>query len=334
MTAFRRIQSDLIRCDLSVLGASIVSVQVKNRKDQWIDIALSPENFATGAPDPSLAGRTIAPCCGRVRDGSIEIGNKTYHLKQNDGQHHIHGGPHGTAWQVWQEEAASADSCRFSLCLPDGLDGYPGNRLLAAEYQVNENSLQVTYSAQTDRTTWLDMTNHVYWDLSGRFDGTAIRQRLEIAADRVAVNDENHLITALAPLPPAFDFSSPSVPAVLMSNFSADQQISIAHGYNHAYVLKKDRTYAARLFSAESGISMAVYTDQAAIVLYSGGFLGKSTKLKNGFAAPGCSLALEAQGIPDPFHVDGSSIPLLRPGQEYRKTICWRFGDDCSCRRI
>lgn len=320
-----QIHSDQIRCSLSALGASIVSVQVKDRNGQWIDVAMSPKNFQTGDPDPSLAGRTIAPCCGRVRDGKIVIDRKEHQLTLNDGPNHIHGGPHGAAWQVWQEEAVSESTCRFSLFLSDGLDGYPGNRTLTADYQVIGNTLQVRYAAMTDQTTWLDMTNHVYWDLSGRFDGTALRQTLEIAADQVAINDEHHLITALVPIKDAFDFSTSNIPSALISTFPADCQTSIAHGYNHAYVLKKNCSYAVRLFSQESGIRMTMYTDQPAIVFYSGGFLSKSTKLKGGFASPGCALALEAQGIPDPFHIEKVPTAILLPDQKYQKSIQWEF---------
>lgn len=325
MTATYLIYSDEIRCRLSALSASIVSVQVKDRDDQWIDVALSPESFWLGDTDPSLAGRTIAPCCGRVRDGKIVINGKEYQLALNDGSNHIHGGPHGAAWQVWQEEAISESTCRFSLVLPDGLDGYPGNRTLTAEYQVIGNALHVRYSAVTDQITWIDMTNHVYWDLSGRFDGTALRQTLEIAADQVAINDENHLLTTLGPVTDAFDFSTPSIPAMLISTYPADRQIGIAHGYNHAYALKKKRAYAARLFCRKSGICMTLYTDQPAIVFYSGGFLDKSTKLKRGFASSGCAVALEAQAIPDPFHVDGEDPLLLFPDQTYCREIRWEF---------
>ena len=325
-TAVCQIHSDKIRCDLSALGASIVSVQVKYGNGQWIDIALSPESFRTGGSDPSLAGRTIAPCCGRVRDGRIVIGRKEYLLALNDGSNHIHGGPHGAAWQVWKEIVVSENTCLFSLILPDGLDGYPGNRTLTAEYQVIGNTLQVRYFAVTDQTTWIDMSNHVYWDLSGRFDGTALRQALKIAADQVTINDENHLITKLVPVKDAFDFTTPSTPAALISAFPTDQQISKAHGYNHAYVLKETRSSAAHLFSRESGICMTMYTDQPAIVFYSGGFLDDSTKLKGGgSASPGCALALEAQAIPDPFHIDGENALFLYPNQTYKKEIRWEF---------
>ena len=63
------------------------------------------------------------------------------------------------------------------------------------------------------------MSNHVYWDLSGRFDGTALRQALKIAADQVTINDENHLITKLVPEKAAFDFAILSTPTALITTY-------------------------------------------------------------------------------------------------------------------
>ena len=64
-----------------------------------------------------------------------------------------------------------------------------------------------------------------------------------------------------------------------------------------------------------------------AIVLYSGGFLGADTALLTppGAASPGCAVALEAQGLPDPFHLPGASPDILRPGETWRHWIAWHF---------
>ena len=312
-----------IQCRLHPLGASIQSVKVRNAAGDDLEVALSPLNFDTGEPDPSLAGRTIAPCCGRVRNGEIKIDGKTIQLPRNDGNNHIHGGPHGAAYQVWQGKQLSPARVRFTLHLADGLDGYPGNRVLTAEYEARENALQVTYTACTDQPTWLDMTNHVYWDLSGRFDGSAMEQQLEIAADRAVRNDEKHLPLKIVPAKGAFDFSFPVSPAERKRQYPEDEQLKIGRGYNNAFILHPNRDYAARLTSKISGLRMTMRTDQPAIVFYSGGFLGADTKLRQGGAVPGCALALEAQAIPDPFHLPGQEANLLYPGQEFRRTIRW-----------
>ncbi|MBP3656578.1 MAG: hypothetical protein J6K32_07785 [Clostridia bacterium] len=312
---------------LHSLGASISAVQLRNRDHQWFDAALSPLSFASGGKDPSLAGRTIAPCCGRIRGALIRIGHQPIHLTHNNGAHHIHGGACAAAYQYWTGEQLSSERVRFTLRLPDGLDGYPGNRMLTADYTVSGHTLQVEYSAVSDRPTFMDMTNHVYWDLSGRFDGSAMRQRLEIAADCAVVNDAEHLPMRIVRAERAFDFSRPASPADMLALYPQDEQLLIGRGYNNAFLLSKDRAYAARLSSDETGVLMTMHTDQPAIVFYSGGFLGEETCLAGGCASPGCALALEAQGVPDPFHLPGQTPEWLMPGQTYRRFIRWEFGN-------
>ena len=319
-----------IRCKLSGLGASIVSVEVPDRLGNFINIALSPRNFEDGSDEPALAGRTIGPCCGRVRDGLITIDGQQYRLEKNEGANHIHGGSTGCSQQIWQGEQLSPTHVRFQLTLPDGLSGYPGNRTVRADYTVTDNSLQVVYSAVTDRATWLCLTNHVYWDLSGQFDGSAMRQSLEIAADQAVCNDAQHLPRSIVPAKDnAFDFSIPDSPESKRSQYPEEEQLRIGQGFNNAFLLNQEmrnaRGFCARLTSRHSDIRMTMQTNQPAIVLYTGGFLNEQTRLRNAAATPGCAIALEAQDIPDPFHLPGAEKTILRPTAKWQRYIRWSF---------
>lgn len=321
-----------ISCALSAAGASVAGVRVRGRRGRFTEVALSPSSLRTGADDPSLAGRTVGPCCGRIRGGEAVIDGTPARLTQNEGPNHLHGGLHGCASSRWEVVERAPDCARFRLTLADGLDGYPGNRVLWAEYAATADELRVTYEAVTDRTTFLDMTSHVYWDLSGRFDGGATRQSLQIAATRVVYNDAAHLPQEIKPADEALDFSKPCALSEKMARFSDHPQITVARGFNNAYVidpaLRRAFGFAARLCAPDGGFSLTLDTDQPAVVLYSGGFLGPETALQTppGAASPGCALALEAQGLPDPFHLPGAAASCLRPGETYRRVIRWRFG--------
>ncbi|MBQ8962719.1 MAG: galactose mutarotase [Clostridia bacterium] len=320
-----------IRCTLCDTGASIARLRVRDAHGDFIDVALPPESLPAGAPAPGMAGRTIGPCCGRVRGGEALIDGKKYRLTQNEGPNHLHGGLHGCATGRWAVREASSARALFQYELPDGLDGYPGNRALFAEYTVADGALRVVYSATTDAPTWLDMTNHVYWDLSGRFDGSAMDQTLEIAASGVVFNDAAHLPQAILELDDAFDFSMPCALSDKLAAHPEHPQLNNARGFNNAYVLDPERAralgFSARLRSPRSGITMTLTTDQPAIVLYSGGYLGENVRLavRPGAACPGCAIALEAQGLPDPFHLPGARPALVSPGDGYRREIIWRF---------
>lgn len=320
-----------LRCTLCDLGASIASVRARDGRGALIEVALPCDSYYTGKASPSSAGRTIGPCCGRVREGEAVIGGRRCQLARNEGRNHLHGGADGCAARRWTVLEHTPSRVRFGLELPDGLEGYPGNRTLRAEYALEGDTLRVVYSATTDAPTWLDMTNHVYWDLGGRFDGSAMDQSLQIAAARVVFNDAAHLPVEIVAADAAFDFSSPCPLSRKTRDYGDHPQLLNARGFNNAYALDgalaRSLGFCARLSSLYSGIRMTLMTDQPAIVLYSGGYLGASTTLSGppGVASPGCAIALEAQGLPDPFHLPGAEAPLLCPGEVYRREISWRF---------
>ncbi len=328
---FFEIASPGLRCTLCDLGASIASVRVRRGDGRFMDVALPPQSFLTGAEDPSLAGRTIGPCCGRVRGGEAVIDGRRVQLVQNEGPNHLHGGPGGCAHRRWAVRRHTPASVLFCTELPDGLDGYPGNRVLLAEYAVAGDALRVTYRAATDAPTWIDMTNHVYWDLGGRFDGSAMGQPLQIAATRAVFNDGAHLPQSIADADGAFDFSAPCAPSEKLSEYGGHPQLCIGRGFNNAFVIdpakRRSLGFTARLSSPESGITLTMDTDQPAIVLYTGGFLDAATALTAapGAACPGCAIALEAQELPDPFHLPDAEAGCLLPGQVFQRFIEWRF---------
>lgn len=324
------LRTDSLCCVLSALGASIVSLAYTDKDGIQTPLALSPLSHFAAQTDPSLAGRTIAPCCGRIRNGEILIDGFPYALEHNEGANHLHGGSQGAAFQHWDAEQVSETCVRFTLFLPDGLCGYPGNRRLSAIYRLEENLMSVRYEAESDAPTFIDMTNHVYWDLSGRFDGSAMKQTLEISADRVIRNDSAHLPVGVFPVQDTpLDFTAPVSPASMMMRFPSEEQFSIARGFNNGYILnaamQKANGFSARLVCPENGLSMTIATDQPAIVFYSGGFLGEDTLLEHGPSVPGCALALEAQGIPDAFHLHTGQAECLNPGNIWKRSVAWRF---------
>lgn len=317
-----QIENDEIQCTLSDLGAAIEAVRVRDGAGRMIPVALSREVFHPGQANRGMAGRTIGPCCGRVAGGEIEIDGRRLRLTANEGPNHIHGGPGGAGNRTWRGERLCPTRVRFSLTLPDGLDGYPGNRQIEAEYALAGRALRVRYTAVTDKPTWLGLTNHVYWDLSGRFDGAALDQRLQIAAEKVVFNGPGHLPQAVRPAEGPFDFRAPRSLRAGMGVDPTHAQLALGRGYNNAFLLDSALSEgmggAARLACPESGLGMRLRTNQPALVLYSGGFLG-------GGATPGCAVAMEAQHVPDPFHLPGQQPAILRPGETYLCEIEWDF---------
>ena len=325
------LRNEYLSCTFSSLGASVVRVVLLRNR---LSLALSPAAFWRGASDPSLAGRTVGPLCGRVRDGKASLNGRALSLLQNEGRNHLHGGL-GVSDMLWETED-SPDQVRFSLDLEDGLAGYPGKRHLEALYRLQGPSLEVIYSAVSDRDTVLDLTSHLYWDLSGRFDGTAMSHLLAIQADKVVFNDSGHCPASIQPCIGAMNFLKPASPGKRLKAFPQNEQLRNGKGFNNAFILNPLKVqasgYAARLFNPLNGVRMDLSTDAPALVFYSGGFLGADTPLSGGtHASPGCALALEAQSVPDAWHLPDQDPPVLRAHARFRRFIRWTFGLGTFC---
>lgn len=304
---------------IDALGASIRGVEVADRWGRFSNIALCPEE-----PGDSYAGATLAPCAGRIRKGRLLIDGRAAQLSLNDGPNHLHGGG-SLSFARWRGEArstAEGEACALSITARDGLDGYPGERRFEVIYALTEDDqLIIRMRASTDRATWVNMSNHVYWNLSGDFSGTVDEHRLRVGADHVYLNDAAHLPIGRRPVAGTpFDFREER-PIWGGGGGEDDEQLAAARGYNHGFAL--NGAPAATLTDPVSGRRLRLYTDYPALVLYSGGFLHEGIALSGGGRArQRCALALEPQTLP------GSEAALLRPGEVRERTIRYAFDVD------
>ncbi len=319
------------------LGAVIQKIAVFDASGQDIPLALG---FPGPRPYEALAcyaGAALGPNAGRIRGGRLSLPGGECALAPNDGPNQLHGGPHSLSSKLWEVEDFTCDGEEASLLLsasqPHGLDGWPGNRAYRARYTLtDEGCLTVEYQARTDQTTYFNLSNHTYWDLTGRFDGSALSQELAVYAGRVCSNDEQHLPAKLIPVDgTAFDFRRGRALDEAMSSAAgpADrEQLDIARGFNHAYLLDGEPGLnpACSLCDPSSGRRLELWTDAPGVVLYSGGFLPAGLALNGGRrCAPSCAVALEAQDLPDCSRLYPAAFRPTPPGQVYRRVIQYRL---------
>jgi aldose 1-epimerase len=313
-------------------GAAIAEVRTPDRQGNFTNIAMSLDPVSQYLDGSSYAGAVLGPNAGRIRGSKIPVGTRIYSLAANEGENQLHGGPHNFSRSIWALEEvrkeAAAETAIFTLNVPDGLDGYPGNRKIAAAYRLdNTNALTITFRAISDRETWLNLSNHCYWNLSGDFTQSVLNHTLRINADRVAYNDPSNLPIGLYPvvLTP-FDFRQERSIRENLRDSHDSGQFAAACGYNHAYDVA-GKTPAAALCDPESGRSLTVETNCPALVFYSGGCLGADTTLPGGIpASPSCAVALEAQEFPDALHLEGVPHPIAEPLREWTRYIRYSFG--------
>lgn len=342
--------SNGLQVELSTLGAAIqnIALDFKATKEgaehDWRSIVLSYPDGAALEASASYAGRTLAPNAGRIRDGKLNINGRIHTLSPNEGQHQLHGGKHNLSFIDWKVddmvEAPDYVKLSFSMQQPDGLDGFPGNRCYHVHYKIEDtNWIFIEYAAESDRPSYVNLSNHSYWNLRGMepapAPGSGLLQELEIAAHNVVLNDAASLPTDIVPVAgTSFDFRVPvSLQHMLDSEVLRDRtstlQFQTGRGYNNAYILTRadlrrhlrgihhvePLKKACTLRDPVSGHQMTMMTDAPALVLYSGGFLD----------CPGSWIALEAQDIPDVGNLLPERMELTTPEAPFHREIRFKI---------
>ena len=175
---------------LSSIGAGIVSIAVPDKDGKIADVVLGytkPEDYFADGP---CAGKCPGRYANRIALGKFTLDGVEYSLPVNNGPNHLHGGPDGFQNQVW-DSRVEGDAVEFQYFSQDGEAGYPGNLKVVAHYEWSEdNALKLTFTAQTDKATVVNLTNHAYFNLNGEGNGNILDHELKLNAEVYLPTDE------------------------------------------------------------------------------------------------------------------------------------------------
>ena len=325
-----------MRVRILTLGCIIARLEVPDRDGKSTNVVLgsdSVDGYLHRSPHfGAIAGRYA----NRIADGRFAIDGIEYQLDINAPPNALHGGRHGFDKVVWQAESLGGEVLGLRYLSPDGEQGFPGNLAVEVTYRLGTaNDLRIDYAATTDKPTIVNLTNHSYFNLSGEGSGDVLNHIVSIAADQFAPADASQIptgeIRSVAETP--FDFTQPR--AIGERIRMADEQLLIAHGYDHNWVLRAQvgagPRQAARAFDPGSGRVLDVLTDAPGLQFYTGNGLNGALVGPSGRAyRQGDAFCFETQQFPDAPNQPGFPSALLRPGEHFRSTTIFRFSIDAA----
>jgi aldose 1-epimerase len=309
-------------------GACVTSIVTTDKNGKADDIVLgfdSLEQYEAGHP---YFGVICGRYANRISNAAFTIDNATYKLAANDGRNTLHGGLLGFDKVIWMAgtiENKEEVGVKLVYLSPNMEEGFPGNMVIEVSYLLNNNNeLIILYSAKTDKTTVINVTNHSYFNLNGCkkeiYDHVLI-----INSDKLTeVNSEAIPTGKLMNLSgTGFDFKKPGRIGATID--------SIPGGYDHNYVINKKNTgeyvLAAKLADPESGRVLETYTTEPGVQFYSGNFLDGTKKGKNGIVyKKHFGMCLETQHYPDSPNQKDFPSTLLKPGETYTQKTVYKFG--------
>ena len=308
-------------------GATLTELHVPDREGQLGNIVLGFNDFAKYEAGHPFFGSTTGRVANRIARGRFRIDGREYRVATNNGPNHLHGGPNGFDKQMWKaEEVRSKDgpAVQFTYRSPDGDQGYPGNLDTTVVYTLtNGNELKIEYTAQTDKPTIVNLTNHSYFNLGGDGNGTILDHELMINADKYTVFDDTQIPTGeIFPVEGTpLDFRRPRPIGERIGQLQG--------GYDHNFVLngREGRNkLCARVVDPKTGRLMEIHTTEPGVQLYTANGLDGSITGVSGKPYPKHgAFCLETQHYPDSVNHPEFPTVVLRPGQTYRTTTTHKF---------
>ena len=322
-------------------GAILVSIQTPDKKGVPGDVALGFPTFEDYLKNSSNHGAVVGRVANRIAHGKFTLDGATYTLATNNSPGDIpcslHGGNVGFNQKIWTPSepglyGGTNPGIKLSYTSKDGEEGYPGNLDVSVTYVLlANNTLRVTYEAQTDKATPVNLSQHCYFNLAGEGSGTILDHQVLLNASRYTPVNAGLIPTGeLRPVAGTpFDFTKPH--AIGERIAANDPQLAFGPGgYDHNWVLDgesgKAPRLAAEVYEPVSGRVMTVSTTEPGIQFYSGNFLDGSDKGKAGKPyTKRTGFALETQHFPDSPNQPSFPTVTLRPGEKFKSVTEFKF---------
>ncbi len=313
--------ADGLRVALHPFGAAIRRLEVPTR-DGLQNVVLGHREEAGWRSNEHYLGVTLGRYANRIAAGGLTVGDQQYPLSASpheDGRT-LHGGPGGLSRVIWDVLDQSAQQVVFGCRSPALAEGFPGALDVSVSYRVSTDSLRLEFTATTDATTVVSLSNHAYFNLDG--SETIDQHLISINADQYTPVGADHLPTGKI-------CAVDDTPMDLRLPMTVEERLRRLDngGFDHNYALANhtqsveqlpQAIEAATLESSRSGLRMSLRTTHPGLQFYTGQYLDGAFRARQG-------LCLEPQHFPDAPNHPHFPSPWLLPGQTYRQIIEFRF---------
>lgn len=192
-------------------------------------------------------GRTMGRTSGRTHLSPFTIEGHSYQVSKNiPGDYQLHGGHLGFSNRLFTlQDFYSNDKkslVTYRLISPHLEEGFPGEIDLRVTYTLYANdSLEITYDATTTHATYLNLTNHTYFNLNPYHD--ILDHQLKIPSKFYLLKDALFNFKSIEPVDFIHDFTEPTVIASKQHKegyddvfFLDDRKVSISHPNRDFYL--------------------------------------------------------------------------------------------------
>ncbi|RPH32829.1 MAG: galactose mutarotase [Bacteroidales bacterium] len=316
-------------------GAKIVSIFVPDRNGKLENVILGYKYLEHYLNGHSYLGATIGRVANRIGRGQFELDGQLYRLTKNNGENHLHGGDVGFDSLLWNiienEEQGENPSVSFQLISPDGDQGYPGKLIVTVKYSLrNDNSVKIDFTANSDRPTIVNLTNHAYFNLNPIYCENIYRHKAKFNASNFLESDANLIPTGRTINVDRTPLDFRQFKEIGLEIDKQVEPIISTCGYDQFLVCDSYKSNELNLMAEVeepiSGRVLQVFSTFPGMQFYTSNFL--DTKFPTGYGeinSKHSSFCIEPSYFVDaPNHPNFKSIELDKD-ETYNETIVYKF---------
>ncbi len=316
------LSSGALTVEIIEYGARLRSCLVPDAEGRLADIVPGFDSPA----DYIDRGGSMGAICGRygnrIAHGRIEVEGHPFQLSVNAPPHCLHGGFNHFGRHFWQGVALPDENAvRLTLVSPDGDEGWPGTLSCEVVYRLEGRRLHIEMTCSTDRTTYVNLIFHGYWNLSGHASGSIADHLLQVAAQRYTPKNALNV--------PSGEYASvEGTPADFRTLRPIGTHLAElpSGGYDHNLCLDHPADGPdMRLVDPSSGRSLTITTNQPGVQLFTANNWSNVNGKQGAVYQAHAGIALETQAHPNTPNTPSFDPVPLRPGEIYSHTLIVEF---------
>lgn len=313
---------------LCSFGASIYDLKTIDKNNKLESVVLYPFNLDDFYYSDGYYGKCVGRFSGRIDDAKCVIAGKEYVLEKNwNGINSLHGGFEGISFKNFDYKVIECDnSCQVVFDYIEKENLLPGDVSYTFTYEIMKemNDINLFFNATTTKETIVNLTNHVYFNLSGDAKETVMDQKLQFLCDRYTNLNNNLITVSIDHVNDVFDFRDMHE----IGKYINDESIQnhVAKGYDHCWLKQDEKEELIAVMCDEtSGRRLSVRTSYPAVVCYAGCY-PKDFDFNTGVKIlKHHSVCLECQYVPNGINMDDVDKAILKPGEVYNHYIKYSF---------
>ena len=314
---------------LSTFGASFYDLIVPDKNNHLESVLLTPTKVEDFYYASGYYGKSIGRFAGRIDKGVCHINGNKHELDINwNGVNSLHGGYDCIGYKNFDYKVVKEENyVDVIFTYLEKENKLPGDVEYTFTYRImkDKNDIISNFEATTTKDTHVNLTNHVYFNLSGECKRDCLDHKLQLLCDKYTRLNNELITLSIDPVNKVMDFRN--MHAIKDYIYDESLQNHTALGYDHCFIKENvNDSKIAVLQDEESGRRLTIHTSYPAVVYYAGCYPGGYDFNKNGMKIRKYhSTCLECQFIPNNINMDSNETSILRKGEKYSQYIIYSF---------